>query len=351
MERWLTVVALLLAVSACDRAAPVAPLTVAPAAAEALGAAIDTTAVCRSVAAKAVPLSDYPSAPERAELKDCRSEDLYFGLGVAKDPVKARKCAIIEMEAEGEGDLGGPYGRGLLMMVYANGAGAPRDLDLALRLACVMPSTGPEREDRVRDLAAMRAGYEKAPPYDWCDAVTSSRGFALCGDRTLREQVLQRHARISALSAHWTPQQGRAFEALERSRETFIEAFAGELEPTGFSWPWVWRNEARGRIEADFMALLEDLEQGRPLGLSAEEARAAEAQRVEAYRRKALDLAEARADGARARPDALRESEAAWRAYRNAWLTFAKLRRPTMSAEAVSGRLARQRTELLDFPD
>src|SRR5438270_10399925 len=57
-----------------------------------------TQAICEKVKDVAVPSADLPTAEEKKDLAGCRSQDLYFGLDAAKDPVKARKCAFTEID-------------------------------------------------------------------------------------------------------------------------------------------------------------------------------------------------------------------------------------------------------------
>ena len=70
---------------------------------------------------------------EEKALAKCVSADLYFGFGQPADPVKARKCAYAEMDRDAKAPIGG---KAILMMVYANGNGATRNFDAAIKLAC-----------------------------------------------------------------------------------------------------------------------------------------------------------------------------------------------------------------------
>src|SRR5689334_9946518 len=85
---------------------------------------------CKTYAKADAPAADQPTADERRQLTRCDPVKLYFGIDTTADPVNARKCAYISRET-GSGDwIDGPS---VLAMVYANGRGVTRNLDLALK--------------------------------------------------------------------------------------------------------------------------------------------------------------------------------------------------------------------------
>lgn len=88
--------------------------------------------------AVAVALSPHTFAHPRSEnwLRHCDSEALYYGFAAPPDFPAALQCAYYE-RAHPKPSMGDPfYGPGVLMMLYANGKGVPRDYDLAIRFAC-----------------------------------------------------------------------------------------------------------------------------------------------------------------------------------------------------------------------
>src|SRR5205085_1236698 len=97
----------------------------------------ETQALCEAARNAVPPASDWPSAAEAAGLKSCLSESLYEGIGMKKDPVRARKCALLEMATHRTTgpEFSGPH---ILMMIYANGEGVRRDYDIATHWACAL---------------------------------------------------------------------------------------------------------------------------------------------------------------------------------------------------------------------
>ena len=67
--------------------------------------------------------------------------------------MKARKCAYAEMDRDAKVPLGG---KAILMMVYANGNGATRNFDAALKLACSLGGAPGDDTGRVYQLDRLK---------------------------------------------------------------------------------------------------------------------------------------------------------------------------------------------------
>ena len=59
----------------------------------------ETRKICAEAKDIQLPATDRPSPEEARALEGCVSEDFYYGFGMPVDPVKARKCAYLEMDA------------------------------------------------------------------------------------------------------------------------------------------------------------------------------------------------------------------------------------------------------------
>ena len=75
------------------------------------------------------PFPHRPTAEQAAALKDCDADKLYYGIGVHFDYVKARHCAFAADSQD------------VLMMLYANGLGVPRNYAVAKMAACRADAT------------------------------------------------------------------------------------------------------------------------------------------------------------------------------------------------------------------
>src|ERR1700738_2989397 len=96
---------------------------------------------CEKVKLSDFPKTDFPklidtSYSKQEELKINGSYKFYYGIGVPVDYVKARQLAFVEMALNKHKDASHPFaGASILMMLYANGFGVDRNLDLSIRLA------------------------------------------------------------------------------------------------------------------------------------------------------------------------------------------------------------------------
>src|SRR5260370_35756380 len=119
-----------------------------------------------------IPSLDQPTPQQAKALAKCSSMNLYYGLGAPADPVRARLCAYTEL---GEKRANDDYflGADTLMMVYANGRGVARNLDLALRFACE-GNTMPDSGSRVQHLVELKPKNSKEPDFDVCEDLPRS---------------------------------------------------------------------------------------------------------------------------------------------------------------------------------
>ncbi len=82
----------------------------------------DRPAACAQWEKIPIPPADLPTPQDREKLTSSKSADLYFGIGHPIDLAGARECAYLKREGAKAPILSST---GLLMMIYANGKGAP----------------------------------------------------------------------------------------------------------------------------------------------------------------------------------------------------------------------------------
>src|SRR4051812_35798010 len=136
-------------------------------------------ALCRAVAGQLVPPTDRPTPGAAVPLRSCDAEALYYGIGVARDPARARQCALTQQPTD---QMLEPFaGRAMLMTIYANGEGATRNLDLAIRMACTLEGAEPAEYDRrVTHLARLRDEHWQGSDFSYCDDIDPGLGTGLC---------------------------------------------------------------------------------------------------------------------------------------------------------------------------
>ena len=272
--------------------------------------------------------------------------DLYYGFGAASDPVRARQCALA---AVGHGaDDPGLYGNGVLINVYANGRGAPRDLDRAIRYACDDGiASAFDRTTRVNRLMTLKGRAAPAKPFDYCDNATSDYAVGQCMDVEAGRAAEARKRRFADLTAGWPADRRAALAAMRRAEAAFATARAqDETNTSGTDRFWLGRGAAEA-VHDDTLKLFEQAAAGRLDGAAPGGLAAADQRLNAAYKTlMASDALNAGSDNGDLTRTGVRAAQRAWLTYRDAWLTLSRLAWPK-SADALAAALTQARTHQL----
>ncbi len=281
-------------------------------------------AVCRRVRDHEPPAGDWPDARTAAALAKCDSQALYYGIDTRADPVRARQCALLEAQQPDVHDT--QSGLGILMMIYANGRGVPRDLDLATSLACRIDAAPAEVDERVRHLQALKTASRPGSDFDLCDDNSGGRTGTACAGRNMRLGNGKRADELGRLTHNWSEDQRQAFAKLEAAANAYAQASSeNEVDLSGSSHlGFVMEEETR--VQNQFAELVTQYAAGKLPRKSPVAFRAADA-RLNAVYRQVMALpvnADGRIDSAgTVTKDGVRTVQRAWLRYRDAWLAFA----------------------------
>ena len=221
-------------------------------------------ALCASVRDREPPPQDWPLASDAAGLQGCDAFALYHGIGGPQDFTRARHCALRQREDMGRdhADNGITHfpvldGSGVLAMIYANGAGVPRDLDVATHMACEMSGAVTEMDSRIHALDAMRRTGGQGSDFDPCAYMTSGTGSSICmaGARRLDEAAISRQ--LAAISTGWPLAQRQALDDVRQAFASYAAA-ANSLNgfDAGMGWPGVWQQAGQSAMEDAFLQRL-----------------------------------------------------------------------------------------------
>lgn len=302
----------------------------------------DSDAACKKVEALEPPAKDLPTKAEKAKLSGCDSEALYYGIDEDQDPVKARKCAFLELN-RGEGNAFG--GEALLMMIYANGKGVPRNFDLATKFACELDGAPAELEGRLEHIAKMKAGTDKGE-LDVCDDVTSGMMEGMCAGHAERIASVAREERVGKV-AGMLPKAELA--KLDDAAKAFFDSRSDvEVDQSGTGRN-AFVTEERAKLEDGLVDALELLAKKSPPAAKAEDFKAADAELNKAYssimKKKDFEYGTVTRDG-------IRDTQRLWIPYRDAFVALAAKAEPAVPADAWRAWLTKQRIEMLrDFAD
>ena len=261
-----------------------------------------------------------------------------------RDPVRARQCAFTQQPTD---QMLEPFaGRAMLMTIYANGEGARRDLDLAIRLACTLEGADPaEYDSRVARLALLRDQRWQGRNFSYCQDIGPGLGTGLCASHRAALARPQREAAQRALIARWTPAQRQAYEPLRRAFEEFVAASAsGDLARSGTSYASLRIRLEQG-LRDQFADMLQRLEAGRAPSFTSAQLRTEDLQLNQAYRARLAD--EQQFDAPGITPDSIQIAQRAWLRYRDAFLAFAAVKYPQVPRASLAAWITQNRSQII----
>src|SRR6478752_6398720 len=289
--------------------------------------------MCASVKDVQLPAADKPTPAEEKALASCVSVDAYFGFGQPADPIKARKCAYAEIDRGAKLPIGG---KAILMMVYANGKGAPRNYDAAIKLACELGGAPGDDAGRVYQLDRLKKQNWTGNNFSVCDHSSGREMYEQCAILTERFDKIERDQKFNALIAAWKPAEKRAFHTLMEEANKFYEVQA----KNGVNLEGTFEVQEEIFFKNNLLSALEAFERGELPKYSAEEFQKSEAEEQAAYLR--TQNGPDTKWGTITR-ESVRKSQDAWLRYRNAWTAFGRQKYPSVSEQSWKAWLDQDR--------
>ena len=178
------------------------------------------------------PQGDLPGNKEKEEYKSASvaSYKFYYGIGRPIDYRKARYAAFVEFE-QGSPILGGAS---VLMMLYANGFGVERDLDLSIKLARLEVWGAPAAiEGRIAHLEELKTKSEETP-FDLCNDITRGFMMGVCTSIWAEKAEVAKKKDMRSLIESWSLEHLKAFITLMEYVDGFNGArYKREIETSG----------------------------------------------------------------------------------------------------------------------
>jgi hypothetical protein len=294
--------------------------------------------MCAAVKDVQFPAADKPTPAEEKTLASCVSLDAYFGFGQPIDPVKARKCAYAEIDRGAKVPLGG---KAILMMVYANGNGAARNYDAAIKLACEIGGEPGDDAGRVYQLDRLKKQNWASNSFSVCDHSSGREMYEQCAILSERFDKIERDQKFNDLIAAWKPAEKKAFHTFMEEANRFYEIQA----KNGVNLEATFEIQEEIFFKNNLLTSLETFERGELPKYSAVEFQRAEAAEQAAYLRTQ--------NGPDAKwgtitRESVRKSQDAWLRYRNAWIAFGRQKYPGVSEQSWKAWLDQDRTVMFN---
>ncbi len=301
--------------------------------------------VCKQAENVSIPERDRPTIAEKKTLANCSSRDLYYGFGTPADPVNARKCAYREVEQD-NGEIFSGYA--MLTMIYANGKGAERNLDLAIKFACKLDMTGAiEDKYRVLHLAELKQKGWKGDDFSLCDDITSGFMQGACADIEARFAEAKRNKKLAKLVGDWKEKDKAAFKKFEQVFERFVkDRVDNEVDLSGTGRA-AFQFEEETKLRNDLALSIEKFERREFPTYTADQLIAADKELNDLYAK--IQKNKTPSWGTTTK-QGIKATQRTWLKYRDAWVAFAQQKYPGVSADSWKTWLTRNRVAMLkDF--
>ncbi len=303
----------------------------------------DWKKICERVANVPFPAEDRPGPKDTKNLIRCNPYELYYGFEEPANPEKARLCAYDEMARPRED---GPFnGKAILMTIYANGIGAKRNFDLAIKLACLVDGAPVEVEGRVIRLEDLREKNWQGKNFSLCDDVSSGYLAGFCADHANKFTSRKRSRQTDRLQAKWNNADRKEYGLLRKTADQYFDIRSeNEVDQSGTARAALSIGETSSQ-EEEFIRTLEKLEQKKLPKYSDQQFKDADS-RLNTVYQKIQDKKDP--EYGTITKKGIRGTQRAWLKYRDAWVRFCAKKYPDCSADSIKTYLTLKRIKELE---
>jgi hypothetical protein len=274
---------------------------------------------------------------------------LYYGITHDPNYTAALQCAAYERSHPDPHTADMFRGPGVLTMLYANGQGAARNYDTAIRFACEENwASDAEMALRIGHLENLRRTNDVGSKFDLCDDITSGLSMGFCTSIQTRRADARREQQIAQTVAT-LPESARAsFQRLRKAEAEFEEArTAGEIDLSGTARGMFALQEEK-KLRDQFLINLQRFASG-----DVPRANAASLGRLDrALNSVYQDIQSSPASAwqyyGTVKPEGIRDTERKWVALADAWVEFAREAYPKLDENTVRAQIIRLRLHQLE---
>jgi uncharacterized protein YecT (DUF1311 family) len=297
-------------------------------------------AACALAAKLPNPPADLPPTGTAS----CDAWALYYEVDQPADMKRARECAYLNLNADDtiEDSIQAPA---VLAMIYAGGEGVRPNLHLAIKFACQIKGGWDDGSALVTMLEAKLKQGAARMDLDVCDNPTGRQMNYAC---LLRDQsrvendVALAENRFNAGS---NQAEREAFQNLLKARRGFLDAHGSE-EPSGTVGTSQQHMSEDIDTERNWAKLLNDLADSKLPHCTEAEFKRADAALNDQYKDTRARTADCGGLGCISSESVL-QAERAWLLYREAWVSYGKLRWPHVPPDNWRTLLTIERTKML----
>lgn len=199
---------------------------------------------CGAVKLLQMPVTDLPNKKESLALIPCNSDEYYYGLYSKPDYQKARYCAWVMKDND------------VLAMLYANGYGVKKNINLAKHFVCLLDGSAGEIEDMIDGLGQIKIAAPMKRSFEVCNYALSHLNVLRCSALEKEKKITQQKALINQLTSKFTIQERMLVKKIENAFIVYINnRISNELDRTGRDAAVNYMNEEL-RLQVDYLKYL-----------------------------------------------------------------------------------------------
>jgi uncharacterized protein YecT (DUF1311 family) len=292
--------------------------------------------VCTLAAKLPNPPADLPPTGTPS----CDAWGIYYGIDQPTDMKRARYCAYLNLNAD-ESAQDSIQAPAVLAMIYAGGQGVPPNLHLAIKFACQIKGGWDDGSELVNILEAKLKQGAARVDLDVCDNPTGRQMSYAC---LLRDQARVEND-IAVAEKRFNSRSNQVereeFQNLVKVRRGFLDFHDHEEQSSSQA-----HMSEDIDTERNWARLLNDLADGKLPHYTEAEFKRADAALNDKYKDARDQTAGCGGLGCTS-SDSILQAERAWLLYREAWVSYGKLRWPLIPPDSWRALLTIERTKML----
>lgn len=234
---------------------------------------------------------------------------------------------------------------GVLMMLYANGAGMTPQFDLAMKHACSIQSPVDEMKSRVQHLRRRASGDDRMP-IDVCDdAAADMRGQ--CAAMRERQRDKSRSSQLANLARGWNAKEQLGLDMASKAAHYFAQHRVDYETDASSSATRSLRLEVQALELDQFADDILDAEAGKAPRYSEAEFDSLEQKMNATYRQFMLNRPASNSYLGTIRKAGVEKAQRAWLAYRDAMELYGSIRHPQVPGSGWRAQLTARRLKQL----
>lgn len=299
---------------------------------------------CMRVKGISPPKTDIPSAQISSSLSGCIPTDLYYEAKRmlatnSANWINVKNCAFAQNDDA------------VLMMLYANGFGVPKNVNLAIKFACKIGGAPAEVEGRIPHLASMSNDTEHRI-FDLCDDITSGYMQGFCTSFEERQNTRERDLRLAGITKKWSQPEKEAFINLQNTLISFAKHVSDDETDASGTGRAAFMIEAEATEIELFVNDLDSFENGTTPRFTTQQFEEFDKKLNQLYKEimRSKSMTESSRLGyTTISKEGVKNTQRAWLKYRDAWVDFGHIKYPSVTPQSWKALLTERRVVNLEY--